>query len=404
MEPARRRDTAPLRVAMIGYAFMGAAHSQALAHGAPVLRPARRHRDAAALRPRPAAAAAAAAPARAGPSACTDWREVVGRDDIDVVDICTPGDTHARDRDRRARGRQARALREAAGQHRGRGRADDRRRPRGGRGEGVRSIGRASTTGASRRSRYARQLVDEGRVGRGAPHPRAVPAGLDRRPRVPAGLAAAEGQGRLGRARRHRRPRHRPGALRHRAPAGRRLGDDARRFVEQPPAARRVVRTGRERRRPPRPARSPSTTPPPSSAAPTAARWPPSRPPGSPPAARTRMRIEVNGSRGQPGVRLRVDERAARLRRDGAGHRGRLPPDPRHRARPPLRRRPGGRPGHGLGYEHTFVHEIADFVRDVAEGRDPSPSFADGLAVQRVLDAVERSAADESRWTTVDAG
>jgi predicted dehydrogenase len=59
-------------------------------------------------------------------------------------------------------------------------------------------------------------------------------------------------------------------------------------------------------------------------------------------------------------------------------------------------------PGHGLGYEHTFVHEVADFVRDVAEGRDPSPSFADGLEVQRVLDAVERSAAAESRWTAVD--
>ncbi len=56
-------------------------------------------------------------------------------------------------------------------------------------------------------------------------------------------------------------------------------------------------------------------------------------------------------------------------------------------------------PGHGLGYEHTFVHEIADFVRDVAEGTPPTPSFADGLQVQRVLDAVERSAADNAAWT-----
>jgi predicted dehydrogenase len=58
-------------------------------------------------------------------------------------------------------------------------------------------------------------------------------------------------------------------------------------------------------------------------------------------------------------------------------------------------------PGHGLGYEHTFTHEIAEFVRDVASQRQPSPSFADGLAVQRVLDAVERSASDSSRWTDV---
>jgi predicted dehydrogenase len=58
-------------------------------------------------------------------------------------------------------------------------------------------------------------------------------------------------------------------------------------------------------------------------------------------------------------------------------------------------------PGHGLGYEHTFVHEIADFVRDVGSGTPPTPSFADGLQVQRVLDAVERSARDDARWTKV---
>jgi predicted dehydrogenase len=58
-------------------------------------------------------------------------------------------------------------------------------------------------------------------------------------------------------------------------------------------------------------------------------------------------------------------------------------------------------PGHGLGYEHTFVHEIADFVRDVASGTPPTPSFADGLQVQRVLDAVERSSASGAGWTAV---
>ena len=55
--------------------------------------------------------------------------------------------------------------------------------------------------------------------------------------------------------------------------------------------------------------------------------------------------------------------------------------------------------GHGLGYEHTFTHEIRDFVVDVLAGRDPEPSFADGLAVQKVLAAVEDSAANSSRWT-----
>jgi predicted dehydrogenase len=56
-------------------------------------------------------------------------------------------------------------------------------------------------------------------------------------------------------------------------------------------------------------------------------------------------------------------------------------------------------PGHGLGYEHTFTHQVKDFLEAIAAGTDPTPSFADGLAVQRVLDVVERSAATESRWT-----
>jgi len=58
-------------------------------------------------------------------------------------------------------------------------------------------------------------------------------------------------------------------------------------------------------------------------------------------------------------------------------------------------------PGHILGYEHTFTHEVVDLVHDIAAGRDPSPSFADGAGVQRVLDAVESSAENESRWTPV---
>ena len=50
-------------------------------------------------------------------------------------------------------------------------------------------------------------------------------------------------------------------------------------------------------------------------------------------------------------------------------------------------------PGHGLGYEHGFTHQVVDLVTAVARSEQPAPSFADGLGVQRVLDAVERSAA-----------
>ena len=58
-------------------------------------------------------------------------------------------------------------------------------------------------------------------------------------------------------------------------------------------------------------------------------------------------------------------------------------------------------PGHGLGYEHAFTHQVVDLLHDVAAGRPPSPSFADGLQVQRVLHAVQQSAAADSRWTPV---
>ena len=49
-----------------------------------------------------------------------------------------------------------------------------------------------------------------------------------------------------------------------------------------------------------------------------------------------------------------------------------------------------------LGWEHTFTHEVADLVTAIAAGTDPAPSFRDGLQVQRVLAAVEHSAAHES--------
>jgi predicted dehydrogenase len=57
--------------------------------------------------------------------------------------------------------------------------------------------------------------------------------------------------------------------------------------------------------------------------------------------------------------------------------------------------------GHGLGYEHGFTHQVVDLVTAIAKDEDPVPSFADGLQVQRVLDAVERSAAADSVWTRI---
>jgi len=56
--------------------------------------------------------------------------------------------------------------------------------------------------------------------------------------------------------------------------------------------------------------------------------------------------------------------------------------------------------GHGLGYEHGFTHQVVDLVTALADGSQPTPSFADGLQVQRVLAAVETSS-DTRSWQEI---
>ncbi|MET8084730.1 Gfo/Idh/MocA family oxidoreductase [Micromonospora sp. NPDC005237] len=59
-------------------------------------------------------------------------------------------------------------------------------------------------------------------------------------------------------------------------------------------------------------------------------------------------------------------------------------------------------PGHIIGYEHSFTHQMRDLIEAIATGTDPAPSFADALQVQLVLDAVTRSADVGSSWTDVE--
>jgi predicted dehydrogenase len=58
-------------------------------------------------------------------------------------------------------------------------------------------------------------------------------------------------------------------------------------------------------------------------------------------------------------------------------------------------------PGHGLGYEHGFTHQVIDLVRAIASGDPVRPTFADGLHVQRVLAAIEASSAADSSWQSI---
>ncbi|WP_336776853.1 Gfo/Idh/MocA family protein [Paenibacillus sp. MMO-58] len=56
--------------------------------------------------------------------------------------------------------------------------------------------------------------------------------------------------------------------------------------------------------------------------------------------------------------------------------------------------------GHTIGYEHTFTHEVHELMTAIAEDRQPVPNFHDGVRCQEVLVAVERSIA-ERRWVAL---
>ena len=112
------------------------------------------------------------------------------------------------------------------------------------------------------------------------------------------------------------------------------------------------------------------------------------------------MRIEVNGSKGS--IAFDFESMNELHFFDGTlpdaenGFRRILATDPAH---------PGVSnwwpAGHGLGYDHPFVHELQEFLGAIVDGRDPSPSFADGLQVQQVLEAVQRSAENDSTYTSI---
>lgn len=57
-------------------------------------------------------------------------------------------------------------------------------------------------------------------------------------------------------------------------------------------------------------------------------------------------------------------------------------------------------PGLQIGYEHSFVHQVADFIAGLSAGKPASPTFREALATDYVTDAVLRSAASR-RWETV---
>ena len=379
---------------MIGHGFMGAAHSQGW-RVAPRFFDLPREPEMTVIVGRDAAGVAAAARKWGWAEAATDWREVIARDDIDIVDIVTPGDTHAEIAIAALEAGKhvlcekplANTVAEAEAMTAAAERAAER---------GIRSM-----VGFTYRrvpaTTFARDLVAAGRIG----DIRQVRAEylqdwlMDAE--APLTWRMQKERAGSGRAGRHRRARRRSHRVHHRAEGRERLGHhrDARQGA---PAARRRASACRAPRRPSA-ARSPSTT---SRCSPAASRSAGAS--ASFEATRFRtgrknaLRIEISGSKGAIAFDLeRLNELEfydATLPETELGFRRILVTEHDH---PYLA--PWWPTGHMLGYEHGFSHQVYDFVTAIADGTQPLPSFADGLHVQRVLDAVERSSAAGSAWT-----
>ncbi|GAA2459841.1 Gfo/Idh/MocA family protein [Streptomyces lavendulocolor] len=384
-----------LGIGMVGYAFMGAAHSQGWRTVGRVfdlpLRPVL-----AAVCGRDATAVRAAADRHGWAATETDWRELVARDDVDVVDVCTPGDSHAEiavaaleagkhvlcEKPLANTVAEAEAMAAAAARARARGQAamvgfNYRRVPAMAYARELVADGRLGALRHVRLTYLQDWLVDpdfpltwrlerehagSGALGDLGAHivdlaqylagepivgvsaltetfvrERPLPAG------APAGLSASGGAGR-----------------------GTVTVDDAALFTGRLASGALVsfeatrMAAGRK----------------------------------------NALRLEINGARGSLTFDLeRLNELSFY---DGgeparsAGFRRILVTEPDH---PYLEA--WWPPGHALGYEHTFAHQARDLVHAIASGAEPVPSFADGLRVQRVLAAVEESAEKNAVYTPV---
>jgi len=111
-------------------------------------------------------------------------------------------------------------------------------------------------------------------------------------------------------------------------------------------------------------------------------------------------RFEINGSKGSVAFNLeRMNELEVYLTSDPGpiqGFRTVMVTEPAHH--PYVKS--WWPPGHILGYEHTFTHTVYDLLQGIAKGRSPRPNFEDGVRNQKVLAAWEK-AARTRRWERV---
>ncbi|MET9130872.1 Gfo/Idh/MocA family protein [Streptomyces antibioticus] len=377
----------PLRVGMVGYAFMGAAHSQGWRTAGRVF-DLPRQPVLAVLCGRNATAVRAAADRHGWADVETDWQALVARDDIDLVDICTPGDSHA----------EIALAALAAGKHvlceKPLANSVEEAEAMARAAETARARGRTAMVGFNYRrvpaTALARRMVAAGRLG------------TLRHVRV-SYLQDWLGDPEFPLTWRLRREAAGSGSL---GDLGAHIVDLAQHLAGERLAGVSALTETFVRERPLPAAEGPGTGPVTvddaalftgrfasgALASFEATRYATGR--------KNALRIELNGERGSLAFDLeRLNElwfHDATGPGTEAGFRRILVTEPDH---PYLDA--WWPPGHGLGYEHTFVHQARDLVHTIAEGRRPDPSFADGLQVQRVLAAVEESAAKNSVYTPV---
>lgn len=385
----------PLGIGMVGYAFMGAAHSQGWRTVGRVFDLPRRP-VLAAVCGRDGQAVRAAADRLGWAAAETDWRALIARDDVDLVDICTPGDSHAEialaalaagkhvlcEKPLANTVEEAEAMTEAA--------------------EAAAARGQVAMVGFNYRrvpaTSLARKMVAEGRLG-ALRHVRVTYLQdwlVD--PQFPLTWRLRKetaGSGALG-------------------DLGAHIVDLAQYLVGEPVVGVSALTETfvRERPLPGGPTSGLSAVSANGVGQVTvddaavftgrfasgalasfeATRYATGR--------KNALRIELNGEHGSLAFDLeRLNELEYHDHREPgthAGFRRILVTEPDH---PYLEA--WWPPGHGLGYEHSFVHQARDLVTAIAEGSAPVPSFADGLQVQRVLAAVEESAAKNSVYTPI---
>ncbi len=391
-------STGPLRIGMVGYAFMGAAHSQAW-RTAPRFFDLPRTPELSALAGRNAAAVQAAADRMGWSSIETDWRQLVARDDIDLIDICTPGDTHA----------EIAIAALEAGKH------VLCEKPL------ANSVAEAEQMTAAAEAAAASGVF-------------AMCGFTYRRTPALALFKRMIAQGKVGAIRQIRAQylqdwlSDENGPLtwrmdKEKAGSGA-LGDigahiiDATQFVtgqkitgvsaimetfvkERPLGGDLIGLGGRGEVGADMP-RGPVTV---DDAALFTARFD-----GGPIGIfeatrfalgrRNALRVEVNGSLGS--IAFDFEDMNTLQYYDGTdapgaqGFRRILVSEPEH---PYMDH--WWPAGHGIGYEHGFTHQVVDLITAIEQGNQPTPSFADALGVQRVLAAVEASAENNSTWQSV---